>query len=305
MSLRYAPVLPCAPFRDSLIIDPQSGPGGCDATLTYNTTGAAGGTPYYHYIFHSSGGGSTQINPNGPLGVDTSHFYSGLCTSPYIVETKSYPNNNYFVNNKIFVDDPAIADSVWGVSSSSQIDTIYLSSLSNCGVNYSDTVDSVYVSNLYHIADDQFEVEVTILQYDFLSNIDTIISYALAFIDTSHQLCFDITFFCADSTEYIIDSLMIQKKQNQATELHSYIFFDANESGVVTNVNFEKLNQNMEISINPIPSNGLIILENLPIGEGEIEVLGIEGKIHHKTEFRSSFKSIDLSMLPNGVYIIR
>lgn len=290
VSLNYAPVIPCIPFKDSLIITPQSTPGSCDAEVEYNTLSfeAPGATPYYHSIYKPVGGGSVQVNS----GVDTSFAFVGLCSGPYIVETKSYPNNNYFVSNKIFVDEPLLEDSIWGSPNSSQIDTITLQALTNCGINYSFNVDSVFISNMMHIGANQYEFEISVIQLQ-----DTLFSYQIANVDTSHQLCFDLTFFCADSSGF-----GTSQKSNNPNQLRSFIYFNPNQEGIVTSDVIHNISN--ELMVYPIPSTGIIYIETLYNKQSMVNIHGIDGKLYLSKNFNSKLIYLNLDYLTNGVYYI-
>ncbi|MCB0403104.1 MAG: T9SS type A sorting domain-containing protein [Flavobacteriales bacterium] len=291
VSLHYPPVTPCFPFKDSLVITPQSAPGACDAQLEYNTISfnVPAASPYYHSIYKPVGGGSVQVNS----GVDTSYTYSGLCAGPYIVETRSYSSNNYFVSNKIFVDEPLLSDSVWGSPGSSQVDTIYLTALTNCGINYTFNVDSVYISNASYLGSNQYEFEIAVLQQDTgLQTTDTIYSYSTAFADTSHQLCFDITFFCADSTF----------KTSSVNQLHSYIYYPPS-NGIITIASFGM--DHSQIQVYPIPANGQMTVSGLSPGENEMSLYSIDGKLVWSKRVTSPQYVQDVSSVSDGMYILK
>jgi hypothetical protein len=286
VSLHYSPLNPCEPFTDSLILTPPLGPGQCNGSVTYNSSGTPGSSPYYHSIYKPVGGGSVQVAGNDSLSFDS------LCSGPHIVRTETYGSNNYFVSNTIYVDNPLINDSTWGTPGSGQIDTVFLSAITNCGINYSFDVDSVYISNMNHIANNQYEFEITVLQIDSLFNHDTIRSYETAFVDTSHQLCFDITFFCSDSSNFkTVDS-----------EIHNYIFFPDNQ--VVTSVPKNKSKDSM-IQLFPNPTRNNLIISNLPPEENNVSILTLEGKIIQQLKISDTSFEIVLENVPQGLYFLR
>lgn len=290
VSLHYPPVLPCEPFRDSLVLTPQSSPGACDATITYNSSGAAATLPYYHSIYKPVNGGSVQVNP-GPIDLNPS--FNNLCSGPHIVRTQTFLNNNYyFVSSTIFVDNPLLNDSVWGTPGSSQIDTVLLSAITNCGVNYAFNVDSVYISKMDYIANNQYNIEITVLQIDSLFNQDTIRSYETAIVDTSHQLCFDFTFFCADSSNM----------KTVSNEIHNYIYYPAN--GGVTSLPERRLKFSL-VELYPNPTSSSLMVSNLPSGENRITLMTVDGKILQNISVTAINYKIILESISSGLYFLR
>ncbi|MDF1672201.1 MAG: T9SS type A sorting domain-containing protein [Vicingaceae bacterium] len=290
VSLHYTPVLPCAPFTDSLVLSPISAPGNCDGVVTYNTSGTSGSAPYLRSIYKPIGSASVQVNS----GLDTSSSFSSLCAGPHIIYSQTYGSNRYFTSSTIFVDNPVINDSTWGSPSSNQIDTILLSAITNCGINYDFNVDTVFISQMNHIAGNQFEFEITVIQdLDSISQTqDTIYNYETAAVDTSHQLCFDITFFCADSSG--IGSKTIN------SELHSYIYFP---SGPATSINKYKSEQN-NFDIYPVPTSGYLNISNLPNGINQLRIFSIEGKEYLDKYISETQLRVDMSKYPSGMYFI-
>jgi len=287
VSLHYVPILPCEPFSDSLIITPQSAPGSCDAIVNYNSSGALSTGMYYHYIYKPVGTGSVTINADSALS------YGALCSGPHIVQGETYGiSNNYFVSNTIFVDNPLIKDSVWGNPGAGQIDTIYLSAITNCGINYSFNVDSVYISKMNYIAGNQFEIEITVLQLNLMMNFDTILSFETANVDTSHQLCFDLTFFCSDSSTF--------KTLN--SEVHNYIFFPLN--GLINSVSNQEILHGIVV-LYPNPANNYLKISNLPAGENIITVYSIEGRVLEKSRTSKLSYDINLKDVPSGLYLLQ
>lgn len=282
-------VPPCDPFRDSLVLTDPTSPGACNGSVTYNSNGAPAST-FHHYIYKPIGGGSVQVNP-GP--VDLSPSFSALCSGPHIVRTEIYGiTNNYFDQNTIFVDDPLLMDSVWGNPGAGQIDTVYLSALTNCGINFSHDVDSIFISNMTLLAGNQFEFEMTVLQSDSLNNKDTILSYSTAMVDTSHQLCFDITFFCADTSG--------QRTANR--ELHSYIYHPSADLATVLEDRIDKTNF---IKLYPNPVSGNLNVSNLSVGESVLTIISIDGRNLGSYKTQGTKYKIDLNEFPPGLYLLR
>ncbi len=287
VSLNYLPMAPCIPHKDSLIIAPQSSPGSCDASVVYNSKYLNGGTTLFHHsIYQPVGGGSVQVNSDSALS------YTGLCAGPYIVRTEDHiTNNQYFMETKIFIDEPLLQDSIWGSPVSSQIDTILLNALTNCAIDYSFNVDSVYINNMTYIGANQYEFEIAVIQAS-----DTLYSYQTAIADTSKQLCFDLTFFCADSSGF--GTL----KSGGNSQLHNYIYFK-NGNGLTTQIDNVENGESFELY--PIPADKKIVIENLLKGKNEIRIYAIDGTLIDSKMISNTKTELDVTNWKNAIYIIQ
>jgi len=60
-----------------------------------------------------------------------------------------------------------------------------------------------------------------------------------------------------------------------------------------------------ELSVRPNPAKEVIILENLPVSGGELDIYSIDGRLVHRTEVISERESIDVNTWPDGLYLVK
>ena len=60
-----------------------------------------------------------------------------------------------------------------------------------------------------------------------------------------------------------------------------------------------------EISVHPNPAKEVIIVENLPVSGGELDIYSIDGRLVHRTEVISERESIDVNTWPDGLYLVK
>lgn len=282
VSLYYSSsLLPCEPFVDSFEITTPTTTTSCDGELFMHPAGASG--LYYRYIYMPSGGGSTQINS----GVEYNNLQTSLCPGPYLIDTYS-DLNNYWMRSTIYVDDPLIADSTWGTppGGSTPLDTIILSSLTACGIDYDLPVDTAYVSGMTCVLDDYYEVEISVIQ-----GLDTTLAYATSTIDTSHNLCFDITLFCADSS-------IMRSGGNFSSRNLIYI-----EKGDIATAGIQELHAVNNLTVFPNPFSNIVSVKT-EFEMQKIMVYGMDGKLIQQFNVKNNRIELDLHTLQSSVYFI-
>lgn len=94
-----------------------------------------------------------------PAGHTFDSVKTDLCFGPHFVDTYS-KLNKHWVKTYFYMDDPTVADSVWGeppldtlLADPSIVDAIALASLTYCGINFMEGIDTAYVSNYFPLGD--------------------------------------------------------------------------------------------------------------------------------------------------------
>ena len=79
------------------------------------------------------------------------------------------------------------------------------------------------------------------------------------------------------------------------------VFFE----DVMTDVNTALLNDGTTLSLYPNPATDLLLFKNLPEDNAAVKIYRMDGKLMLNTQLTSDTPSLDVSTLPNGLYIVK